>query len=89
MALMYVCSIIFLMFYLNSKGKAYREQKRRERIAYEKYLRKLSKQKPTEKQIKELLKQKQEAAYRKELTDQGYSDDLITTILPTILDDKE
>lgn len=74
MMLVWVCLIIFLMFHLNNKGKAYREQKRRNK--------RISSRRKQPPKIKEL-------AYRKELQDQGYSDDLITTVLPTIMNDKE
>lgn len=83
------------MFYLNEKGKAYREEQHRNKIIHRRYQANIEKRKalgerhkanaPTEEQIKESLKRKREAEYRKQLEKEGYSEDLITTILPTIM----
>lgn len=78
------------MFYLNAKGKAYREEKHNIRIRKEAEIRRLAHIKantPTEEEIQQRVKDKKEEKYRKELEKQGYSDELITTILPTIMND--
>lgn len=90
MTILCILLIIVLMFRLNTKGKARLErlrnekriaqaQERRQAIAQGKAL--------TPEQIEQQKKEALERQYRKELEKQGYSDELITTIIPTIMND--
>jgi hypothetical protein len=90
MALLTVCLVIALMFYLNEKGKAYREEKHILHNYKKRQLQLLAQRQantPTEEEIKERMRAKREAEYRRELEKQGFNEELITTILPTILND--
>lgn len=79
MALALVFLIIFLMFRLNSKGKAYREEKRVRNFMTRDGV------PPTEQELREQMENQREAQYRKDLEKQGYDDDLIAIILPTLM----
>jgi hypothetical protein len=79
------------MVYLNERGKARRERRLIERQRSKDYIRNIARstksKQLTDEQIKENIRRKQELEYTRDLRAQGYSDELITTILPTIMND--
>lgn len=83
--------LIILMFRLGGKGRAYREEKRianynkRQATIRQAKLQGLA---LTPEQIEQQKKDKLEAQYRKQLEKEGYNEELITTILPTLMNDK-
>jgi hypothetical protein len=91
MALLLVILVIILMVYLNEKGRARRERIAIERQRTKDFIRRSARstkaKQLTQEEIQENIRRKQELEYTKELRAQGYSDQLITTILPTIMND--
>jgi hypothetical protein len=91
MALVFVVLGIILMVYLNERGKARRERRLIERQRSKDYIRNIARstksKQLTDEQIQENIRRKQELEYTRDLRAQGYSDELITTILPTIMND--
>lgn len=90
MLIVYVLLVIVLMIRLSAKGKAYREEKRianynkrREAIRQAKLQGKVL----TPEQIEQMKRDKLEQQYRKQLEKEGYNEELITTILPTLMND--
>lgn len=90
MALLCVCLVFILMLRLGAKGRAYREEKR---IAnYNKRQAAIRQAKLqglilTPEQIRQQKRDKLEEQYRKQLEKEGYNEELITTILPTLMND--
>lgn len=90
MALTILFTVFILMYLLAQKGKAYREEKRlykrdqrREEVKVA-----VAEHRPlTEAQIQQIADDAKEDEYRAELVKQGYSDELITVILPTLMND--
>ena len=90
MLLINVCLFIAFMLYMGHKGKAYRVEKRiakYQKREEESRLARMQGKALTPEQIKQMQHDAKEAEYRKDLAKQGYSDELITTILPTIMND--
>jgi hypothetical protein len=90
-SLLIIILVIILMVYLNERGKARRERRLIERQRSKDYIRNIARstksKQLTDEQIKENIRRKQELEYTRDLRAQGYSDELITTILPTIMND--
>lgn len=92
MAILIILLIIILLFHLGQKGKAYREERR---IINKKRMREKARQDrinasiPTPEEVEQMKRDAQEAQYRKELEAQGYNEQLITTILPTLMNDEK
>lgn len=91
-----LCCIIFyaLIIELCLKNKEYRIRRKFERQRAEeeaereaRFAEELSKNVLTPEQIEENKLKAKEAEYRKQLEKEGYSEELITVILPTIMND--